>query len=67
MMFLQSFRMTEAALLDQRINVDDPADCESWARYFDVSAVQLREAVRAVGTYGDEVRCFLGRQLQGVS
>jgi hypothetical protein len=48
--------------LDQRIDLDDPADRESWVRYFGVTSERLREAVRAVGTNGDEVRRFLGRQ-----
>jgi hypothetical protein len=48
--------------LDQRIDLDDPADRESWTGYFGVSFERLREAVRAVGTNGDEVRRFLGRQ-----
>ena len=48
--------------LDRRIDVDDPVDCEIWARYFEVTLEDLHEAVRAVGTMGDEVRCFLGRE-----
>ena len=54
--------MLEESCLELRINLADPADRERWSRYFEVTEVELRHAVRAVGTNGDEVRRFLGRQ-----
>ena len=57
----QLHMLLQEVALDQRIHLDDPHDCERWARYFDVTGEQLREAMRAVGTSGDEVRRFLGK------
>ena len=49
--------------VEGRIDPEDPADCERWARYFDVTTDRLTQAMRAVGTHSDEVRRFLGKPL----
>jgi hypothetical protein len=54
--------MLQEMRLDQRIDLENLADRESWMQYFGVTYERLHEAVRAVGTSGDEVRRFLGRQ-----
>jgi len=42
-----------------RIDVNDPAASEEWARKLDVTAAQLREAVAAVGDKAADVEMHL--------
>lgn len=43
----------------KRINVDDDASLSDWARKFDVTAEQIRDAVGAVGDRADDVELHL--------
>lgn len=43
----------------ERIDLQDKAKCESWARKLDVTQAQLREAVRAVGDNASDVEMHL--------
>lgn len=43
----------------QRINVNEDYELRGWARKFDVTPEQLREAVKAVGTQADDVERHL--------
>jgi len=42
-----------------RIDVNDPAACEQWARRLDTTEEQLREAVTAVGDKAADVEMHL--------
>lgn len=42
-----------------RINVNEDDELREWARKFDVSPEQIREAVRTVGDHADEVELHL--------
>ncbi|MBL0419945.1 DUF3606 domain-containing protein [Ramlibacter sp. AW1] len=42
-----------------RIDLDDPAEADQWARRLDCSREQLREAVQAVGDRAADVEMWL--------
>lgn len=42
-----------------RINVEDPALCEQWAKKLDTTESQLRDAVAAVGDVAGDVEMHL--------
>jgi hypothetical protein len=41
------------------IDVNDPDEIRNWTKSFGVSAEQLKQAVKAVGTSADKVRAHL--------
>jgi hypothetical protein len=45
--------------LQERIKLDEPESLEAWARKFDASPEQLREAVAAVGDRAADVELHL--------
>jgi Protein of unknown function (DUF3606) len=47
------------AVPEDRIAIDDPADCADWEKKLDVTAAQLAEAVAAVGTLASDVELHL--------
>ena len=44
---------------EKRIDLDDAAGLREWARRFDATPEQLREAVAAVGDHPDDVEMHL--------
>jgi hypothetical protein len=43
----------------ERIDLDDPAACEQWAKKLNVTREQMREAVQAVGDDASDVEMHL--------
>jgi len=45
--------------IEERIDIDEPESLEAWARKFDATPEQLREAVAAVGDRAPDVEMHL--------
>jgi hypothetical protein len=45
----------------KRIDIDDPYEVRNWCEIFGVTEVQLKAAVKAVGTSSETVRKYLGK------
>jgi Protein of unknown function (DUF3606) len=48
----------------KRININEPAELDAWARKFGVTTGQLKSAVGQVGTYAEAVERKLKSTLQ---
>lgn len=45
----------------KRIDINDQAEIRNWCKSFNCTEVQLKAAVKAVGTSGAAVRKYLGK------
>ena len=52
---------------DNRVNPHEPNEIKYWSRKFDCTAMELKHAVRAVGTSAEAVRKFLRKPELGTS
>lgn len=50
---------------NNRVNPHEPNEVRYWSRKFDCTEMQLKHAVRAVGTSADAVRDFLKNKKSG--
>lgn len=45
----------------KRIDINDRAEIANWTKSLGCTEAQLKAAVKAVGTYGKDVRVYLGK------
>ncbi|MGX5834010.1 DUF3606 domain-containing protein [Aeromonas piscicola] len=45
----------------KRIDINDPAEVRNWTKALGCTEAQLKAAVKAVGTYGKDVRAHLAK------
>lgn len=50
---------------DNRVNPHEPNEIKYWSRKFDCTEIQLKHAVRAVGTSAEAVQKFLKQGHKG--
>jgi hypothetical protein len=56
---MRNNKLKRGPYANNRVNPHEPNEVKYWSQKFNCTEMQLKHAVRAVGTSADAVRCFL--------